>query len=295
MKVFSTKRACRCAAPATRAGPAHVQLRSKHGWCPCVGTGLALTRQRKNDDSKRDDDTGAQAGFPSEDQGRGPGRRPAGLRRHAAEPASRGVRFDDQGITRSRLGWAGRAWIESLHLDGRDADIARRGVTGSQPPRLPEVGLGYRRWTARATLSGGGRSASALAAQLGSNLQGVCYVLDRPTIGLHPRDNRSCSMRWRAGRQRGNTLVVVEHDEDTIRRADHHRHRPRRRQARRPRLATRRRRRTWRARGRSPAASGANPLHPLQARAAWWRLGGAAAAVRRRLAGNLKRWTWPCR
>jgi excinuclease ABC subunit A len=56
---------------------------------------------------------------------------------------------------------------------------------------------------------------------LGSNLQGVCYVLDEPTIGLHPRDNATLLETLERLRSKGNTLVVVEHDEDTIRRADH--------------------------------------------------------------------------
>ncbi|HQD83009.1 MAG TPA: excinuclease ABC subunit A, partial [Quisquiliibacterium sp.] len=60
-----------------------------------------------------------------------------------------------------------------------------------------------------------------LAAQLGSNLQGVCYVLDEQTIGLHPNDNRILLDTLENLRNKGNTLLVVEHDEDTIRRADH--------------------------------------------------------------------------
>jgi excinuclease ABC subunit A len=70
-------------------------------------------------------------------------------------------------------------------------------------------------------LSGGEAQRIRLAAQLGSNLQGVCYVLDEPTIGLHPRDNRILLDALTKLEQRGNTLVVVEHDEDTIRRAQH--------------------------------------------------------------------------
>ena len=71
------------------------------------------------------------------------------------------------------------------------------------------------------TLSGGEAQRIRLAAQLGSNLQGVCYVLDEPTIGLHPRDNVILLDTLDRLRAKGNTLVVVEHDEDTIRRADH--------------------------------------------------------------------------
>ncbi|HSJ97224.1 MAG TPA: excinuclease ABC subunit A, partial [Myxococcota bacterium] len=71
------------------------------------------------------------------------------------------------------------------------------------------------------TLSGGEAQRIRLAAQLGSNLRGVCYILDEPTIGLHPRDNRILlDVLARLG-AKGNTLVVVEHDEDTIRRAEH--------------------------------------------------------------------------
>ena len=60
-----------------------------------------------------------------------------------------------------------------------------------------------------------------LAAQLGSNLQGVCYVLDEPTIGLHARDNQILLNALHKLGDKGNTLVVVEHDDDTIRLADH--------------------------------------------------------------------------
>ncbi|MBV9696637.1 MAG: excinuclease ABC subunit A, partial [Gammaproteobacteria bacterium] len=87
---------------------------------------------------------------------------------------------------------------------------------------LERVGLGYLTLDRAApTLSGGEAQRIRLAAQLGSNLQGVCYVLDEPTIGLHPRDNQVLlrSLTELAGAH--NTLVVVEHDEETIRRADH--------------------------------------------------------------------------
>ena len=70
-------------------------------------------------------------------------------------------------------------------------------------------------------MSGGEAQRIRLAAQLGSNLQGVCYVLDEPTIGLHPRDNTILLKALQRLSDQGNTLVVVEHDEDTIRRADH--------------------------------------------------------------------------
>jgi excinuclease ABC subunit A len=71
------------------------------------------------------------------------------------------------------------------------------------------------------TLSGGEAQRIRLASQLGSNLRGVCYILDEPTIGLHPRDNRVLLDTLEKLKDKGNTLVVVEHDEDTIRRAGH--------------------------------------------------------------------------
>jgi excinuclease ABC subunit A len=84
------------------------------------------------------------------------------------------------------------------------------------------VGLGYLALDRAApTLSGGEAQRIRLAAQLGSNLQGVCYVLDEPTIGLHPRDNQILLNAMARLEGNGNTLVVVEHDEDTIRRAQH--------------------------------------------------------------------------
>jgi excinuclease ABC subunit A len=87
---------------------------------------------------------------------------------------------------------------------------------------LEQVGLGYLHLDRGAdTLSGGEAQRIRLAAQLGSNLRGVCYVLDEPTIGLHPRDNDRLLETFSELRDRGNTIVVVEHDEETIRRADH--------------------------------------------------------------------------
>jgi excinuclease ABC subunit A len=87
---------------------------------------------------------------------------------------------------------------------------------------LERVGLGYLSLDRAApTLSGGEAQRIRLAAQLGSNLRGVCYVLDEPTIGLHPRDNRILLDALGELAAHRNTLLVVEHDEDTIRRADH--------------------------------------------------------------------------
>ena len=86
-----------------------------------------------------------------------------------------------------------RCWLQGLQLAGRDADIARDLLPeiAARLDFLEQVGLGYLTLDRGApTLSGGEAQRIRLAAQLGSNLQGVCYVLDEPTIGLHPRDNR---------------------------------------------------------------------------------------------------------
>ncbi len=233
VKVFSTKRACpTCGTSYPELDPRLFSYNSKHGWCGhCVGTGLALTREQRKalDDSKPDDDNkGREQSFPSEEpEVEGLAGEPCpvceGTRLNAT---ARGVTFDSQPIG-SVAAWsvqAARRWIAGLRLEGRDAEIARDVVSeiASRLEFLDQVGLGYLTLDRAApTLSGGEAQRIRLAAQLGSNLQGVCYVLDEPTIGLHPRDNRILLDALGTLSAKGNTLVVVEHDEDTIRRADH--------------------------------------------------------------------------
>ena len=100
---------------------------------------------------------------------------------------------------------------------------------------LQEVGLGYLQLDRSGnTLSGGESQRIRLAAQLGSNLRGVLYVLDEPTIGLHPRDNAALLKTLITLRDHGNSLIIVEHDEDTIAaRRSPHRPRSRSRPSRR--------------------------------------------------------------
>ncbi len=102
---------------------------------------------------------------------------------------------------------------------------AMRDVTDGIEQRLRfllEVGLGYLTLERDAgTLSGGESQRVRLATQLGMGLMGVIYVLDEPSIGLHPADNERLITLLRELRDRGNTVVVVEHDEDTMRAADH--------------------------------------------------------------------------
>jgi excinuclease ABC subunit A len=233
VKVFSTKRACpTCGTSYPELDPRLFSYNSKHGWCPsCVGTGLTLTREQRKalDDSVRDDnERGREQSFPSEEaEVEGLAGTPcpecAGTR---LNKVARGVTFGGEPIG-SVAAWAvgdARRWVKGLDLVGREADIARDVVTEieSRLEFLEQVGLGYLTLDRAApTLSGGEAQRIRLAAQLGSNLQGVCYVLDEPTIGLHPRDNRVLLDALTHLRSQGNTLVVVEHDEDTIRRADH--------------------------------------------------------------------------
>ncbi len=70
------------------------------------------------------------------------------------------------------------------------------------------------------TLSGGETQRIRLAAQLGSNLRGVCYILDEPTIGLHPVDNQRLLASLNHLKRKGNTIIIMEHDAETMRRAD---------------------------------------------------------------------------
>jgi excinuclease ABC subunit A len=113
--------------------------------------------------------------------------------------------------------------VATLRFGARERAITE-GPLREIGPRLAfleQVGLGYLGLDRRAdTLSGGEGQRIRLAAQLGSNLRGVCYVLDEPTIGLHARDNAILLDALEELRARGNTVLVVEHDEATIRRAD---------------------------------------------------------------------------
>ncbi len=115
-------------------------------------------------------------------------------------------------------------FFEKLNLTKKEEEIARQIVKEikSRLDFLEKVGLGYLTLSRTAgTLSGGEAQRIRLATQIGSNLMGVLYVLDEPSIGLHQRDNRKLIGTLRTLRDLGNTLIVVEHDEDMIRSADH--------------------------------------------------------------------------
>ncbi len=235
VQVFSTKRACPvCSTSYVELDPRLFSYNSKHGWCPdCVGTGVALTKDQRKvfDDSVKDDDNkGREQTFAEADiEDLHDTHCPAcqGTRLNAT---ARAVRFAGVGIADiARLSVTDvRKWVQTLQVIGgmttREGDIARDLVPEikSRLEFLEEVGLGYLTLDRGApTLSGGEAQRIRLAAQLGSNLQGVCYVLDEPTIGLHARDNKILLGALRSLSDKGNTLVVVEHDEETIRHADH--------------------------------------------------------------------------
>jgi len=253
LQVFSTKRACPvCATSYAELDPRLFSYNSKHGWCPdCVGTGVALTKEQRKvfDDSVKDDDNkGREQTFAEADiedlhdatcptcQGTRLNATARAVRfgvhlataAHGAEAATAAV----DGIAITALAQLSvtdiRKWVETLQAQGRltqrENDIARDLIPEirSRLEFLEEVGLGYLTLDRGApTLSGGEAQRIRLAAQLGSNLQGVCYVLDEPTIGLHARDNKILLGALQSLSDKGNTLVVVEHDEDTIRHADH--------------------------------------------------------------------------
>jgi len=115
------------------------------------------------------------------------------------------------------------AWFSALEFSGRDAQVAGRLVKDVKARLgfLREVGLGYLSLDRSAlTLSGGESQRIRLASQIGSGLTGVLYVLDEPSIGLHPRDNAALLATLVRLRDLGNSVLVVEHDEETLRAAD---------------------------------------------------------------------------
>jgi excinuclease ABC subunit A len=219
LRVFSTRRACPgCGRSFAEPDPRLFSYNSKHGWCEsCYGTGVAI----KGFDAEQ---TGEEIWWNEWFEGEAT---PCGeCEGQRLNPVALNVLFRGRSIAElAALPVDGaRKFFDGLKLAGRDREIARDLLTEirSRLTFLQDVGLGYISLDRAApTLSGGEAQRIRLAAQLGSNLQGVCYVLDEPTIGLHPRDNAVLLDTLEKLGAKGNTLLVVEHDEDTIRRADH--------------------------------------------------------------------------
>ncbi|TMH71607.1 MAG: excinuclease ABC subunit A [Betaproteobacteria bacterium] len=224
--VFSTKRACpSCGRSFAELDPRLFSFNSKHGWCPeCYGTGLKLDRVEWDEERAK---TGTEDHVLDswiewlEVDEACPGCDGKRLNRDALA-----VHYQGRSISElAALPVGGlEALFRGLELSGREAEIARDIVAElkSRLSFLDQLGLSYLSLDRSApTLSGGEAQRIRLASQLGSNLRGVCYILDEPTIGLHPRDNRILLDTLEKLQAKGNTLVVVEHDEDTIRRASH--------------------------------------------------------------------------
>jgi excinuclease ABC subunit A len=198
---------------------------SPHGWCPvCHGFGTVaqVTIDPSLDEAEREQalEAARESVDPSELV---PCPACGGTR---LNPIARAVRFAGRRITELNhlTVTEFRQWFTKLKLNAREKQIARDILPEilQRLQFLEHVGLGYLNLDRPApTLSGGESQRIRLAAQLGSNLQGVLYVLDEPTIGLHPRDNQELIRMLRQLQQRGNSLLIVEHDEDTMRAADH--------------------------------------------------------------------------
>jgi len=195
--------------------PRMFSFNSPHGACPsCEGIGLELNGVDPG--KAADGDVDAYAGrAPCRDCGG------ARLRREA-----RFVRVGDRSIDQLvglPLDQA-HTFFAALELDSRERAIAERVLreVDARLSFLVEVGLRYLSLDRKAsTLSGGEAQRIRLATQLGSSLVGVLYILDEPSMGLHPRDNDRLLASLRRLRDHGNSVLVVEHDEATIRAADY--------------------------------------------------------------------------
>ena len=218
-QIFSTRRACpKCSRSFEELDPRLFSFNSKHGWCPrCYGTGLLFY-------GFNEEHTGEEVWWNEWFEGQ---EHPCpACHGQRLRPEALAVRFQGMNIAQM-TSWPvteAERYFRTSKFHGRDAEIARDIVAELQSRLrfLDRVGLSYLSLDRAApTLSGGEAQRIRLASQLGSNLRGVCYILDEPTIGLHPRDNLMLLDTLHKLEAKGNTVVVVEHDEATIRHAEH--------------------------------------------------------------------------
>jgi excinuclease ABC subunit A len=209
-RLYSEKLACiRCGVSYPEITPRIFSFNSPYGACPaCDGIGYAVT----SSDPDEQDFTMLELC---------PACKGARLR-----PESLSVKIAGSSISEvTRLSVAGAAdWFGSLSLTEREHFIAHRILKEIRERLgfLVNVGLDYLTLDRpAATLSGGEGQRIRLATQIGSGLVGVLYILDEPSIGLHQRDNRRLLHTLLRLRDMGNTVVVVEHDAETMRSADH--------------------------------------------------------------------------
>jgi excinuclease ABC subunit A len=237
--VHSTERSCAtCGDSFEEPDPKMYSYNSARGWCPvCRGFGEIFYLP--------DVDRGARAEaieeswFEWQEGKREPCAACGGTR---LNPAARATRLENFQLSRPRGAASGipsaptivdvsdasveaaLQWFSNIRFAGREAQIAR-DILPEIRERLKflrKVGLGYLQLGRGATtLSGGEAQRIRLAAQLGSNLSGVLYILDEPTIGLHAADNEKLLEALHLLKARGNSLLVVEHDEETMRQADY--------------------------------------------------------------------------
>ncbi len=206
-RVFSLERSCPgCGRGFPEPDPYLFSFSSPLGWCPdCGGTGLAAATDSEEEEP---------ASEPC----------PA-CRGRRLRPEALAVRLGDRdiGTLVACTVDEARRFLEALELKGRERAIGedlRREVV-LRLGFLADVGLGYLTLDRAApTLSGGEAQRLRLAAQLGTSLHGVCYVLDEPSIGLHPVDQQRLIRALHGLRDAGNTVLVVEHDDDTMRASD---------------------------------------------------------------------------
>ncbi len=225
-ELYSAERACpSCGRSFEPLDPRLFSYNSRYGWCPaCYGTGVEL----EGFDAEQ---TGEEEAWLGEGES---ARAESGMEAAVCtacegrrlRPEANAVYFRDRTIADFGALSIARAlaYFDRLKLGRREGAIARDVLPelAGRLRFLDLVGLGYLSLDRAApTLSGGEAQRIRLAAQLGSNLRGVCYILDEPTIGLHPRDNGLLLDTVSQLARKGNTVVVVEHDEETIRRAEH--------------------------------------------------------------------------
>jgi excinuclease ABC subunit A len=229
--VVSTEMSCpNCGRAFEELDPRLFSFNSPHGMCEeCGGFGEIWdhdlqTGANRDGESVLESELAAERESEWIDEGEArecPGCHGSRLNAEARHVRVQGFTIDQ--FTDLSAGEAART-IAKLRFKGRDHTVAA-GLIPEIQQRLrfmETVGLGYLALGRSAkTLSGGESQRIRLAAQLGSNLRGVLYVLDEPTIGLHPRDNQRLLETLTTLRNKGNSLIVVEHDEETIRSADH--------------------------------------------------------------------------
>ncbi len=228
--VLSTEMSCpECGQAFEELDPRLFSYNSPHGWCPgCRGFGVTWSGSHQSD---RDDHASAAEQELSEERAsewleEADERVCPDCQGARLNPVARHVRVQNLTIDAlARLPVSGAlAAAGGFKFKGSQAIIAA-DILEEIAQRLifmDEVGLSYLALDRSAkTLSGGETQRIRLAAQLGSNLRGVLYVLDEPTIGLHPRDNGRLLDTLAALKKKGNSLVIVEHDDETMRRADY--------------------------------------------------------------------------